>query len=126
MAVAATESAARTGGRTPPAITSGSSTPPRRCSPRGLDATLDDIARHAGVNIATAYRHFANKHELAREFLRQCVDRAVAMIEETAAEPDPWAGLTLFLQRSLEMIASNQALVDVPTRAHGADHSLSC
>jgi len=43
---------------------------------RGLEATLDDIARHAGVNIATAYRHFANKHELAREFLRQCVDRA--------------------------------------------------
>src|ERR1700733_16320148 len=67
---------------------------------RGLDATLDDIARHAGVNVATAYRHFANKHELAREFLRQCVDRAVAMAEQTAAEPDPWTGLTLFLQRS--------------------------
>jgi AcrR family transcriptional regulator len=89
---------------------------------RGLDATLDDIARHAGVNVATAYRHFANKHELAREFLRQCVDRAVAMAEETAAEPDPWTGLTLFLQRSLEMITSNRALVDVLTRAYGAEY----
>ena len=89
---------------------------------RGVDATLDDIARHAGVNVATAYRHFANKHELAHEFLRQCVDRAVAVAEEAAAEPDPWAGLTMFLERSLEMIASNKALVDVLTRAYGAEH----
>jgi AcrR family transcriptional regulator len=89
---------------------------------RGLDATLDDIARHAGVNVATAYRHFANKHELAHEFLRQCVDRAVAVAEQAAAEPDPWTGLTMFLERSLEMIASNKALVDVLTRAYGAEH----
>src|ERR1700755_1693778 len=88
---------------------------------RGLDATLDDIARHAGVNVATAYRHFANKHELPREFLEQCVDRAVAVAEEAAAEPDPWVGLTQFLERSLEMIASNRALVDVLKREYGAE-----
>jgi AcrR family transcriptional regulator len=82
---------------------------------RGLDATLDDIARHAGVNVATAYRHFANKHELAREFLWQCIDRAAVIAEEAAAEPDPWRGLTQFLERSLEMVASNRALVDVLT-----------
>ena len=89
---------------------------------RGLDATLDDIARHAGVNVATAYRHFANKQELAREFLRQCIDRSVAIAEEAAAHPDPWTGLTQFLERSLEMMASNRALVDVLTRAHGGEH----
>jgi AcrR family transcriptional regulator len=89
---------------------------------RGLDATLDDIARQAGVNVATAYRHFANKHELAREFLSQCIDRAVAIAEEAAALPDPWAGLTLYLERSLELIASNRALVDVLTRAYGGEH----
>ena len=88
---------------------------------RGLDATLDEIAKHAGVNVATAYRHFANKHELAREFLRQCVDRAVALAEEAAAEPDPWLGLTQFLERSLDMIASNRALVDVLKREYGAE-----
>src|ERR1700761_649058 len=89
---------------------------------RGLDATLDDIARHAGVNVATAYRHFANKHELAREYLRQCVDRAAAIAEQAAAQPDPWAGLTLFLQQSLELIASNRALGDVLTHAYGAEY----
>ena len=89
---------------------------------RGLDATLDDIARHAGVNVATAYRHFANKQELAREFLLHCIDRSVAIAEEAAAHPDPWTGLTQFLERSLEMMASNRALVDVLTRAHGGEH----
>jgi AcrR family transcriptional regulator len=89
---------------------------------RGMDATLDDIAQHAGVNVATAYRHFANKHELAREFLRQCIDRAAAVAEEAAAGPDPWAGLTSFLERSLEMITSNRALFDVLTRAYDGEH----
>ena len=91
-------------------------------SARGLDATLDDIARHAGVNVATAYRHFANKHELAHEFLGQCIDRATAVGEEAAAHPDPWDGLTQFLERSLELLASNRALVDVMTRAYDGEY----
>ena len=89
---------------------------------RGLNATLDDIARHAGVNVATAYRHFANKHELAREFLLQCVEQALAIAERAAAEADPWRGLTLFMEQSLELMSSNRALVDVLTRAYGAEH----
>lgn len=89
---------------------------------RGLDATLDEIARHAGVNVATAYRHFANKHELAREFLRQCIDLTAAIAEEAAAQPDPWAGLTQLLERSLEMVGSNRALFDVLTRVYDAEY----
>src|ERR1700761_2610010 len=77
---------------------------------RGFDATLDDIARHAGVNVATAYRHFANKHELARENVRQCIERAVMIAEEAAAEPDPWTGLIHLLERSIAAIAASRAL----------------
>ena len=88
---------------------------------RGLDATLDEIARHAGVNVATAYRHFASKQELAREFRRQCVDRAVAITEEAQAQPDPWAGVVLFLQRTLDEIAANRVMVDVLTRAYDGE-----
>jgi AcrR family transcriptional regulator len=42
---------------------------------RGLSVTLDDIAAEAGVNVATAYRNFANKGELVEAFLQQIADR---------------------------------------------------
>jgi AcrR family transcriptional regulator len=87
---------------------------------RGLDATLDDIARHAGVNVATAYRHFDSKHELARAFLQRTLDRAVAMAEEAAAVDDPLAGLSQFLDQALGLMAANRGLVDVLTNAYGA------
>jgi len=88
---------------------------------RGLDATLDDIARHAGVNVATAYRHFDSKHELARAFLQGTIDRAMAMAEEAAAVDDPLAGLGQFLEQALDLMAANRGLVDVLTNAYGAE-----
>jgi AcrR family transcriptional regulator len=88
---------------------------------RGLDATVDDIARHAGVNVATAYRHFANKHELAQAYLQRILDGAVALAEEATAVDDPMAGLAQFLGQALDLMASNRALVDVVSNAYGAE-----
>lgn len=82
---------------------------------RGLSATLDDIAAEAGVNVATAYRHFANKHELAAAFLQQKIDQAVDIAEEAAAAADPWHGLTSFFSRTLELMVANRGLQDVFT-----------
>ena len=42
---------------------------------RGLDATLDEIAERAGVGTATAYRNFADKHELAAEVLAEATQQ---------------------------------------------------
>jgi AcrR family transcriptional regulator len=88
---------------------------------QGIDATLDDIAKHAGVNVATAYRHFANKHELARAYLKQTLDRAVAMAEEAARVDDPMAGLAQFLEQALELMAANRGLFDVLINGYDAD-----
>ena len=88
---------------------------------RGLDATLDDIARHAGVNVATAYRHFANKHELARAYLQETLDRAVAMAEEAARVDDPMAGLAQFLEQALELMAANRGLFDMLINGYDAE-----
>jgi AcrR family transcriptional regulator len=82
---------------------------------RGLSVTLDDIAAEAGVNVATAYRHFANKHELAGAFLQQKIDQAVAIADEAAASADPWQGLTDFLGRTLDLMVANRGLHDVFT-----------
>ena len=88
---------------------------------QGIDATLDDIAKHAGVNVATAYRHFANKHELARAYLQDTLDGAVAMAEEAARVDDPMAGLAQFLEQALELMAANRGLFDMLINGYDAE-----
>jgi AcrR family transcriptional regulator len=85
----------------------------------GLSVTLDDIAAEAGLNVATAYRHFANKQELLAVFLQQQIDRAVVLAEQAAASTDPWDGLAGFLARTMELMAANRALHDVFVPGHG-------
>lgn len=80
---------------------------------RGLSVTLDDIAAEAGVNVATAYRHFANKHELAGAFLQQMLDQVIALAEEAADDEDPWRGLVRLMEGTLDLVADNRGLHDV-------------
>src|SRR5215207_8786647 len=70
---------------------------------RGLDVTLDDIARHAGVGIATAYRRFPNKDAIVEELMAGRIRELEAIARECLEEPDPWLGLARFFERSLSL-----------------------
>src|SRR4051794_21810697 len=85
----------------------------RLFSTRGPSVTLDDIAREAGVNVATAYRHFANKHELAAAYIQEQIETAITIAEEADAADDPWQGLTDFLRQTLDLIIANRGLHDI-------------
>lgn len=87
---------------------------------RGLSVTLDDIATEAGVNVATAYRHFSNKYELADPFLERKIDEAVAIAERAASAEDPWQGLTGFLTGTLELMAASRGLHDIFSLGYAA------
>jgi AcrR family transcriptional regulator len=80
---------------------------------RGLSVTLDDIAAEAGVNVATAYRNFRNKHELIDAFLAQRFEQITGIADEAAALEDPWQGLSDFLTRLLHLMAGDRGLHDV-------------
>jgi AcrR family transcriptional regulator len=88
---------------------------------RGLSVTLDDIAVEAGVNVATAYRHFANKRELLGAFVQQKIAEAVTIAEEAAAVDDPWQGLTAFFTRSLDLMTSSRGVHDLFAPGFAAD-----
>jgi AcrR family transcriptional regulator len=49
---------------------------------RGLDISLPDLAKEAGVATATVYRHFDDMHELREEFYRSTVYDLISQIEE--------------------------------------------
>ena len=80
---------------------------------RGLSATLDDVARHAGVGVATAYRRFANKEELVDALFDDMIDRVAALALEAAADPDAWRGLTSSLEKVCELQAFDRGLREV-------------
>jgi AcrR family transcriptional regulator len=79
----------------------------------GLDVTLNDVARHAGVGVGTAYRRFANKEELIDAIWGQQVDEMEAILREALATPDPWEGLVLYLERSLDAQARDRGLAEI-------------
>lgn len=70
---------------------------------RGLEVTLNDIAHHAGVGVGTAYRRFANKEEVIDALFEQGLQDVADVAQEALARPDAWAGLVMFLKRSLHM-----------------------
>ncbi|MEV0479852.1 helix-turn-helix domain-containing protein [Streptomyces sp. NPDC050508] len=80
---------------------------------RGLAATLDDVARHAGLGVGTAYRHFANKEELVDAVFEDMIDRVEASAREAAADLDPWHGLASSLEKVCELQAHDRGLREV-------------
>jgi AcrR family transcriptional regulator len=80
---------------------------------RGLSATLDDVARHAGVGVGTAYRRFANKEELVDALFDDMINRVEELAREAAADPDAWQGLTSSLEKVCELQAFDRGLREV-------------
>ena len=77
---------------------------------RGLDATLDDVARQAGVGVGTVYRRFPDKASLAAALFDERIDELAGLAERAQAEPDAWAALVSFLEDSAEMLATDRGL----------------
>lgn len=80
---------------------------------RGLDATLDDIAHHAGLGVGTVYRRFSSKEELIEALFEQALHEVVVLAEKAEAMEDSWEGLAWFLERATEMQSEDLGLRDV-------------
>jgi AcrR family transcriptional regulator len=77
---------------------------------RGLDATLDEVAKAAGVGIGTVYRRFPDKETLVSELFRDRIDALVTVAEEACAASDPWDGLTAYLEFAASAMAGDLGL----------------
>lgn len=55
----------------------------------GTGASLDDIAKRAGVGSGTLYRHFPTRDALLHAVLRDRIDGLLAHADELLAEPAP-------------------------------------
>jgi AcrR family transcriptional regulator len=74
-------------------------------------ASLEDIARRAGVGIGTLYRNFPTRGDLVQAVY---VDEVEALSRSAAelAALEPWEALSGWLQRFVGYVATKQALAD--------------
>jgi AcrR family transcriptional regulator len=80
---------------------------------RGFQASMDEIAHHAGLGVGTAYRHFSNKYELANAIFDDAVAAFVNSAEEAMTHDDPWEGLVAVLEHTLEAQSDNRAIREI-------------
>jgi AcrR family transcriptional regulator len=82
---------------------------------RGIDVPIEDIARHAGVGVATLYRRFPTRADLiARAFEAKMAAYADA-VTAALADPDPWTGFCGFIERVCLMQAEDRGFGNVLT-----------
>jgi AcrR family transcriptional regulator len=66
---------------------------------KGLEASVADVARVAGVGMGTLYRRFASKDALIEALVSEVLEATIAMAREAAGWPDG-TGLEHFLEAS--------------------------
>ena len=79
----------------------------------GLGASLDDIARAAGVGSGTLYRHFTNRDELAEAVFVERMAENVVAVEEALAASDPWEGFAGYVARICRDQATDRGMADL-------------
>ncbi|MFF4510476.1 TetR/AcrR family transcriptional regulator [Streptomyces mirabilis] len=88
---------------------------------QGLEVAMREIARRAEVGPATLYRHFPTKEVLVAEAFGEQMTVCTALVDEGLADPDPWRGFCLVIEKACEMQARDRgftaALVSAFPRA---------
>ena len=88
---------------------------------RGTEVTLEEIARNAGVGVATAYRHFASKQAIVEALLEGRVSKFLAVLHECESIADPREAFEAYLYRICELQATDRGMRQVISANHGVD-----
>ncbi|MGW4059193.1 TetR/AcrR family transcriptional regulator [Amycolatopsis sp. NPDC004747] len=72
---------------------------------RRSPVSLEDVARRAGVSIATLYRNFPTREDLVEEVNREAVE-ALCQAADAVAGLEPWDALATWLRRFVEYIGT--------------------
>lgn len=79
---------------------------------RGLEVTMRDVARRAGVGPATLYRRFPARQALLDAVFADELRACERIVDDGCADPDPWRGFTSVIERISVLNVGNQGFVD--------------
>ncbi|MFE0022265.1 TetR/AcrR family transcriptional regulator [Amycolatopsis sp. NPDC059021] len=77
----------------------------------GADASLEAIAKDAGVGSATLHRHFRSRRQLAEAVFQERTEAVAAVADRLKAEREPGPALVHWLRAALEYAVANRGLV---------------
>src|SRR3954465_15107890 len=75
---------------------------------RGLEVSMDDIARAAGVGVGTAYRRFRSRDEIVEALFDERLEHMQSRARAAEEDPDPWHALVEFFTASLRTQAQDR------------------
>lgn len=78
----------------------------------GAEVTLEEVARRAGVGVATVYRRFGNRDQLVRAVVTRVLTAEIEPVA-TAETDDPWRDLAATLEASVAAVAAHRTVVDL-------------
>src|ERR1700688_4243823 len=76
----------------------------------GANASLDDIAKQAGVGVGTLYRHFPTREELLQAVFRSELERLAAAEPKLGEEMPPIEAFRAWLFLFVDAIAAKQLI----------------
>src|SRR6478609_6843442 len=71
----------------------------------GSEASLEAVARRAGVGIGTLYRHFPTREALFEAVYRREVQQLADLAEQLKQEPQPVEALRRWLRSNVKFVA---------------------
>ncbi len=75
------------------------------------EASLEAVARQAGVGIGTLYRHFPTREALFEAVYRHEVDQLAALAGTLAKEAGPVEALRQWLQAQVQLVATKKGML---------------
>ena len=82
---------------------------------QGLDAPMNEVARHAHVGIATLYRRFPTREDLIADVFAEKMTAYAEAIEKALTDLDPWRGFCTYIERVCAMQADDHGFTEVLT-----------
>lgn len=87
----------------------------------GPDASLEAVAKKAGVGIGTLYRHFPTREALFEAVYRHEVDHLGELAERLMVEADPVDAVRRWLHANVQVVATKKGmLAALALAAHGS------
>lgn len=86
----------------------------------GMSVPLEDVARRAGVGVATLYRRFPARADLAAATFERNISRFTAVVDTALAADDPWQGFRQLVFDLCELQAGDAGLREMLTTAFPA------